>query len=110
MLSSSAQADFHAVECLSTPCQFCARLCTSDCSKSGLVGGLDRITCAHNLHATNNLNFKALCNHGKSRFGIPVSSPHTEVCTIEQCIFAEKSTLACSDTMGITDMIARSNR
>ena len=27
----------------STPGQFCARLCTSDCSKSGLVGGLDRI-------------------------------------------------------------------
>ena len=52
-LSSSAQADFHAVECTSTPCQFCARLCTSDCSKSGLVGGLDRITCAHKFHVTN---------------------------------------------------------
>ena len=39
-LSSSAQADFLAVECLSTPCQSGATLCTSDCSKSGLVGGL----------------------------------------------------------------------
>ena len=29
------------VQC--TPCQFRARLCTSDCSKSGLVGGLDRM-------------------------------------------------------------------
>ena len=48
-LSSSAQADFLAVECLSTPCKFCARLRMSDCSKSGLVGGLDRITCAHNF-------------------------------------------------------------
>ena len=34
-LSSSPQADFHAVECLSTPCYLCARLCTSDCSKYG---------------------------------------------------------------------------
>ena len=40
MKESSAQADFHAVDYLSTPCQFCARFCTSDCSKSGLVGGL----------------------------------------------------------------------
>ena len=39
------KADFHAVEYLSTPCQFCAKLCTSDCSKSGLIDGLDRITC-----------------------------------------------------------------
>ena len=51
-LSSSAQADFRAVECLSTPCQLCATLCTFDCSKSGLVGGLDRITCAHNFNVT----------------------------------------------------------
>ena len=42
----------NAVECPNTPCQFCARLCTSDCSKSGLVGGLDRITCANNSHVT----------------------------------------------------------
>ena len=35
--------------------QFCARLCTFDCLKSGLVGGLDRITCAHSFHVT--LNF-----------------------------------------------------
>ena len=49
-LSSSAQADIHAVECLSTPCRFCPRLRTSDCSKYGLGGGLDRITCAHNFH------------------------------------------------------------
>ena len=54
-LSSSAQADFHAVEYLSTPCQFCARLCTSDCSKSSLVGGLDRITCAHIFPCYNSL-------------------------------------------------------
>ena len=33
------------MECLSTPCQLCTRLCTSDCSKSGLVGAHDRITC-----------------------------------------------------------------
>ena len=39
-------------KCLSTPCQLCARLCASDCSKFGLVGGLDRITCAHNFHVT----------------------------------------------------------
>ena len=58
-LSSSAQADCHAVKCLSTPCQFCARLCTSDCSKSGLVGGLDRITCAHNFHVTKRILWKS---------------------------------------------------
>ena len=42
------------MECLSTPCQFCARLCASDCSKSGLVVGLNRIICAHNFHVTIN--------------------------------------------------------
>ena len=57
--SSSAQADVHAVECLSTPCQFCARLCTSDCSKSDLVGGLDRMPCAHIFPRYN--NFIIIC-------------------------------------------------
>ena len=37
----------HAVEYLGTPCQFCDKLCTCDGSKSGLVGGLDRMMCAH---------------------------------------------------------------
>ena len=36
VLSSNAQADVHAVKCPSTPCQFCARLCNSHSSKSGL--------------------------------------------------------------------------
>ena len=49
-LSSSAQAYFNAVECLSTPCRFCPRLRTSEYSKSGLGGGLDSITCAHNFY------------------------------------------------------------
>ena len=40
------------MECLNSPCQCCARLCTSDCSKSGSVGGFDRITRAHNFYAT----------------------------------------------------------
>ena len=53
-LSSSVQADFHAVECLSTPCQCCARLCTSDGSKSGLIGGLDR-TFSHIFHVTTSI-------------------------------------------------------
>ena len=47
--------DFDQLECLSTPYQFySAKLCTSDCSRSGLVGGIFRIT-GHGSAAVTNV-------------------------------------------------------
>ena len=70
------------MECLSIPCQFCARLCTSHCSKSSLVGGLDRITCAHNFHVT--VNVSVVLNFPVSHY---CSIPYAYIVTTLCCVF-----------------------
>ena len=40
-----------------------------DCSKPGLVGGLDRITCAHNFHVTEQTGLEILTQANPSHTG-----------------------------------------